>query len=44
MGLVRLAGKLILPKSEFSLYEDVILDACCQNIASNDDIWNMWLV
>ncbi|KAJ0944612.1 hypothetical protein HanPSC8_Chr03g0118791 [Helianthus annuus] len=30
--------------SEFSLYEDVILDACCQNIASNDDIWNMWLV
>ncbi|KAI7742365.1 hypothetical protein M8C21_025570 [Ambrosia artemisiifolia] len=25
--------------SEFSLYEDVILDACCQNIASSDEIW-----
>ncbi|KVI06976.1 uncharacterized protein At2g39910 [Cynara cardunculus var. scolymus] len=24
---------------EFSLYEDVILDACCQNIASSDEIW-----
>lgn len=21
-------------------YEDVILDACCQNIASSDDIWH----
>ncbi|KAD4585980.1 hypothetical protein E3N88_23581 [Mikania micrantha] len=25
--------------SEFSMYEDVILDACCQNIASDDGIW-----
>ncbi|KAI7734177.1 hypothetical protein M8C21_022086 [Ambrosia artemisiifolia] len=25
--------------NEFSLYEDVILDACCQNIASSDEIW-----
>ncbi|GKB70955.1 armadillo-like helical domain-containing protein [Tanacetum coccineum] len=25
--------------AEFSLYEDVILDACCQNIASDDEIW-----
>ncbi|CAI9302700.1 unnamed protein product [Lactuca saligna] len=25
--------------SEFSVYEDVILDACCQNIASSDEIW-----
>lgn len=25
--------------SEFRLYEDVILDACCQNIASSDEIW-----
>ncbi|KAI3783450.1 hypothetical protein L1987_42532 [Smallanthus sonchifolius] len=25
--------------SEFSLYEDVMLDACCQNIASSDEIW-----
>ena len=25
--------------SEFSLYEDVILDACCQNIASSDEMW-----
>ncbi|GKA67689.1 hypothetical protein Tco_0767606 [Tanacetum coccineum] len=24
--------------AEFSLYEDVILDACCQNIASGDEI------
>ena len=26
--------------SEFSWYEDVILDTCCQNIASSDEIWN----
>lgn len=25
--------------SVFSVYEDVILDACCQNIASSDEIW-----
>ncbi|KAI3508521.1 hypothetical protein L1887_23529 [Cichorium endivia] len=25
--------------SEFNLFKDVILDACCQNIASNDEIW-----
>lgn len=25
--------------AEFGLYGDVILDACCHNIASNDDIW-----
>ncbi|XP_076925457.1 uncharacterized protein At2g39910-like [Bidens hawaiensis] len=25
--------------SEFSVYEDVILDACCQNIALSDEIW-----
>ncbi|KAL8232074.1 hypothetical protein R6Q57_001852 [Mikania cordata] len=25
--------------SEFSMYEDVILDACCQNVASDDGIW-----
>lgn len=27
--------------SELSWYEDVILDACCQNIASSDDIWHL---
>ena len=26
--------------AEFSWYEDVILDACCQNIASSNEIWN----
>ena len=26
--------------SEFSWYEDVILDTCCQDIASSDEIWN----
>lgn len=25
--------------TEISWYEDVILDACCQNIASDDEIW-----
>ncbi|KAL8093565.1 uncharacterized protein At2g39910 [Apium graveolens] len=25
---------------EFGLYEDVILDACCQNVASTDEIWD----
>lgn len=25
--------------SEFNLFKDVILDACCQNIASSDEIW-----
>lgn len=25
--------------AELSRYEDVILDACCQNIASDDEIW-----
>ncbi|XP_019259700.1 PREDICTED: uncharacterized protein At2g39910 isoform X2 [Nicotiana attenuata] len=25
--------------AEIGCYEDVILDACCQNIASDDDIW-----
>nr|GEV76895.1 hypothetical protein [Tanacetum cinerariifolium] len=25
--------------AEFNLYEDVILDVCCQNIASDDEIW-----
>ncbi|KAG2309367.1 hypothetical protein Bca52824_029115 [Brassica carinata] len=24
----------------FGLYGDVVLDACCQNIASDDEIWN----
>ena len=26
--------------AEFSWYEDVILDTCCQNIASSDEIWD----
>ena len=26
--------------TEFSWYEDVILDTCCQNIASSDEIWD----
>lgn len=26
---------------DLSLYEDVILDACCQNIASADEIWHL---
>lgn len=26
--------------AEFGLYEDVILDACCQNVASTDEIWD----
>lgn len=26
--------------TEISWYEDVILDACCQNIASSDEIWH----
>ncbi|XP_059628037.1 uncharacterized protein At2g39910 isoform X2 [Cornus florida] len=26
--------------AELSWYEDVILDACCQNIASDDEIWH----
>lgn len=25
--------------AELGLYEDVILDACCENIASDDEIW-----
>lgn len=25
--------------AEIGWYEDVILDACCQNIASDDEIW-----
>lgn len=25
--------------AEIAWYEDVILDACCQNIASDDEIW-----
>ena len=25
---------------ELGSYGDVILDACCQNIASNDEIWH----
>lgn len=25
--------------ADFGGYEDVILDACCQNIASSDEIW-----
>lgn len=25
--------------TEISWYEDVILDACCQNIACSDEIW-----
>lgn len=25
--------------AELLWYEDVILDACCQNIASDDEIW-----
>ncbi|KAJ9160254.1 hypothetical protein P3X46_025672 [Hevea brasiliensis] len=28
-----------LNDAEFGWYEDVILDACCQNIASADEIW-----
>lgn len=28
-----------LNAAEFGVYEDVILDACCQNIASADEIW-----
>ncbi|PON87186.1 Coatomer beta subunit [Trema orientale] len=27
--------------AELGLYEDVILDACCQNIASDDEIWHL---
>lgn len=27
--------------NELCLYEDVILDACCQNIASADEIWHL---
>ena len=27
--------------AEFSWYEDVILDTCCQNIASSDEIWHL---
>ncbi|XP_058181859.1 uncharacterized protein At2g39910 [Rhododendron vialii] len=27
--------------AELSWYEDVILDACCQNIASSDEIWHL---
>ncbi|GFY82138.1 ARM repeat superfamily protein [Actinidia rufa] len=27
--------------AELGWYEDVILDACCQNIASSDEIWNL---
>lgn len=30
-----------LKAAEFSCYEDVILDACCQNIASSDEIWHL---
>ncbi|CAI9091633.1 OLC1v1026706C1 [Oldenlandia corymbosa var. corymbosa] len=26
--------------AEISWYEDVILDACCQNVASSEEIWN----
>lgn len=26
--------------AELGGYEDVILDACCQNIASDDEIWH----
>ncbi|KDP44837.1 hypothetical protein JCGZ_01337 [Jatropha curcas] len=29
-----------LSAAEFGWYEDVILDACCQNIASADEIWH----
>ncbi|CAN0909632.1 Uncharacterized protein At2g39910 [Linum grandiflorum] len=27
--------------AEFGVYEDVILDACCQNIGSADEIWHL---
>ena len=27
--------------AELGLYEDVILDACCQNIASDDETWHL---
>ncbi|XP_057981732.1 uncharacterized protein At2g39910 isoform X2 [Malania oleifera] len=27
--------------AELGWYEDVVLDACCQNIASNDEIWQL---
>lgn len=27
--------------AELSWYEDVIFDACCQNIASSDEIWHL---
>lgn len=27
--------------TELAFYEDVILDACCQNIASTDEIWHL---
>lgn len=26
--------------AELGWYEDVILDACCENIASSDEIWD----
>lgn len=27
--------------AELDRYKDVILDACCQNIASDDEIWHL---
>lgn len=27
--------------AELGWYEDVILDACCQNIPSSDEIWHL---
>lgn len=27
--------------AELGWYQDVILDACCQNIASSDEIWHL---
>lgn len=27
--------------AELGVYEDVILDTCCQNIASSDEIWHL---
>lgn len=27
--------------AELGRFEDVILDACCQNIASSDEIWHL---
>lgn len=32
-------GKIV-NAADFGSYVDVILDACCQNVASDDEIWD----